>query len=423
MSFLTNVYTKDIIVIVFFLILPFVVFLLPLLALTTNTLVGFLYGAISFFGLLIGKKWKLLLIYSILLIVFFFSVLFLPQQFWETLIIMTGREVPEEWNWTYLIWTPFDTYKIVIMLLFPFLILFFSIVIYFLTGTLLLRKNYHSIVTRLFFCSFVSMGIAHLVYFYWFFSTSSISILSALIPDLVSPWLEIIFYGFIFIAMVTNTLASYYLVGKQVKAYSKMFYFISGFSFSISSFLLITKGEPHSDYSLIDILLPPTGYSPVLVFFYIVSLLCPIIYSLYYLTYSPEWITSKRQEWIKRTRLGILLLIPFVIGKALSFLPGVDPYTGLVLFIMPIFCHYLSILVIYSGLPELSEWFFDEIKLRSSPELIQLKPNVSLVKLWEFIDEWQQTRAIQESEMTNDMLETYIHEVTKYIHDWSEPTG
>jgi len=412
LNFPKNVHIKDIIAISLFLILPFVVFLLPLLALTTNILIGFIYGTISFLMLLIGKKWKLLLIYSILLIVFFFSVLLLPQKFWETLIVMTGREVPEEWNWDYLTWTPFDMYKIAIMILLPFLILFFSIVIYFLTGILLLRKNYHSTVTRLFFCSFFSMGIAHFAYFYSFFSTSTYTLLSTLIPDLISPWLYLIYYGFICIAMVNNTLASYYLVGQQVRAYSKMFYSISGFSFLISNVLFITEGGYHSNF---DILLLPPGYSLILVFTYIVSLLCPIIYSLYYLNYSPEWITSKRYEWIKRTRIGILLLIPFVIGKALNFLHGLDSYTRFFLFITPIFFHYLSILVIYSGLPELSEWFFDEIKLRSTPELIHLQPNVSLEKLWDSIDEWQQNRSIEESKMTNDTLKTYIHEVKAYI--------
>ena len=107
--------------------------------------------------------------------------------------------------------------------------------------------------------------------------------------------------------------------------------------------------------------------------------------------------------------------IPFVIGKALTFLRGFDPYIGIVLFISPIIFHYLSILVIYSGLPEISEWFFDELKLRSTPELIHLQPNVSLEKLWESIDEWQQTRSIEESEMTNDTLETYIQEVKAYV--------
>ena len=80
---------------------------------------------------------------------------------------------------------------------------------------------------------------------------------------------------------------------------------------------------------------------------------------------------------------------------------------------MAILC--LAIIIIYSGLPEVTEWFFDEVKFRATPELKKLNSKVKLGEIYDKVDQWQVERKISQEEMTNLKLEEYVQKAINLV--------
>ena len=78
----------------------------------------------------------------------------------------------------------------------------------------------------------------------------------------------------------------------------------------------------------------------------------------------------------------------------------------LVILVVPI-----SGYVIASGSPDITKWFFEELKYRATPELQEIDPDVNLAAIWEQSDGWQRERGLIPKEMTNKKLEEYVHAV------------
>ncbi len=57
---------------------------------------------------------------------------------------------------------------------------------------------------------------------------------------------------------------------------------------------------------------------------------------------------------------------------------------------------------------DLEKWFFDEIKIRATPELQKLNPEVKLSEIWKTVDQWQKESELTPKEMTREKLEEYI---------------
>ena len=72
---------------------------------------------------------------------------------------------------------------------------------------------------------------------------------------------------------------------------------------------------------------------------------------------------------------------------------------------MPLLPNY----VIASGSPDITKWFFEELKYRATPELQEIDPNVNLAAICEQIDGWQKESGLMPQEMTNKKLEEYLH--------------
>jgi len=140
----------------------------------------------------------------------------------------------------------------------------------------------------------------------------------------------------------------------------------------------------------------------------------------------PDWITQRRQNWLKKITLGMLLLIPYPLAEVvtgLQILPILkEPITyynslpkSIFILVLSLFFIDFTIVIIVNSLPDVTNWFFDEIKFRASPELQKLDPNVNLADIYKQVDEWQKTSSLTPKEMTNQKVEEYVQRAKSLI--------
>ncbi|MHA2246614.1 MAG: hypothetical protein ACXADY_16855 [Candidatus Hodarchaeales archaeon] len=264
-------------------------------------------------------------------------------------------------------------------------------VIFVIIGVLILRDNYRSSVTRLFFFSFSSFGIAWIMNILYFITRFVLQ----------SYYFFLVFYLFHFLAIVLLAHACRALIIPTIP-FQRMVYILLGILFLAIVVLVIAQ--------LKNTIIFTITYSGT--FFLLVT------YSVLRLTFYPEWLTENRRHWVKRIRIGLLLLAIAPIGEALVDLPigflqehlSLDSPISRIFVILAISISltYFSGLVIFSGLPDTEIWFFDEVKLRAAPDLKEIDPEVNLTAIWKQIDDWQKESDLTPKEMTTQKLEEYV---------------
>ncbi|UCE74383.1 MAG: hypothetical protein JSV56_01405 [Methanomassiliicoccales archaeon] len=277
----------------------------------------------------------------------------------------------------------------------------------------ILRKNHQSSITRLIFLSFTSLGISWFFFIiYYSISLGTWEFSGSLTSNVQTAQLNydsyLVFYLFIFFGLLSMVYGCQKLIFSRITQLQRNIYLLMGVSFFCSIILILMQNDVGFAHSYLF------GLT------YLTSTLGPIGYSLYILGSYPDWITLERGRWIKRIRIGILLFTPYplvevvvgLIPLAHIFLVPIHPNAGFPQFVtflsLPILCTFYSGAIIYSGLPDVNKWFFEEIKFRASPEVRDFDPNVNLASLWELVDEWQEKSQLTPKEMTSQKLEEYV---------------
>ncbi|MHA2365178.1 MAG: hypothetical protein ACXAC7_14560 [Candidatus Hodarchaeales archaeon] len=287
-----------------------------------------------------------------------------------------------------------------------------------------LVENYKSIITRLFFLAFLFFGIAYFIFFYYNLSAWTN-------PELVN-FIYLIFFVFNYTALIILAHACQALIVPNKPYFKLSVYLTMGITFLITFFLLLNQithipwFKSDTEGSSFIYLLKARRFTDVLSAIYTITILFPIGYSLYRLSNYPEWISLERSIWIKRIRIGIILLIAYPIGEPLAGLSifkfirtpfiSSNPIPPLIfIYLIMLFILTFSSLIIYSGIPSINKWFFDEIKFRSSTELKELNPDINLTNIWETVDNWEKEKEITTNEMTNQKLSEYIQAVKEIL--------
>jgi len=290
---------------------------------------------------------------------------------------------------------------------------------FFVAGISIIRKNFRSGITRLYFLAFVSFSCAWFLFFVY-------NLISRL-DEIQVKLLYLMIYLLIIVALIVMAHACRLLSVPNAYFFPKSIYFLLGFSFFIT-FLLLLTDITHTSIGLPNYFISYRirDYSFFLAFFYVSSLLLPIGLSIYHLMHFPDWITQRRQNWLKKITLGMLLLIPYPLAEAvtgLQFVPILnEPIThynslpkSIFILVLSLFFIDLSMVIIVNSLPDVTKWFFDEIKFRASPELQKLDPNVNLADIYKQVDEWQKTSNLTPKEMTNQKVEEYVQRAKSLI--------
>ena len=314
---------------------------------------------------------------------------------------------------------PLPEFPEVVVMFAMFYSLFISGVagLYFIiNGVYILYKNYQSTITRFFFFSFTVQGFAWFFYIYYFISyfffwgkegenvQSGISVQATQLNN----FNYCIFYSLLFLGVVLLTQACRALIPHPTPQSQRIVDSSMILSFICAILLILIQREVGLAHTLLFTVL------------YLVSLLVPIGYSIYRLSFYPNWLTSERRRWIKRIRIGILLLIPYpltetIIGlipfhhfffESLSAANPVPRFMPIISVAIVITCY--AVFMILSGSPNVSKWFFEEIKFRATPDLIELNPNIDLATIWEQVDEWEKKSELTSKEMTTQKLEEYV---------------
>ncbi|MHA2246336.1 MAG: hypothetical protein ACXADY_15335 [Candidatus Hodarchaeales archaeon] len=332
------------------------------------------------------------------------------------LVILFGFFIPEDWlnplnplNW----FQPrHPTKELIQDISEDFYMIYSGItgIIFIISGILILRRNHQSAITRFFSLSFLSSGLAWILFIvYNFFPPDN--------PLLIS-LTYLIFYTLIFFAMVLLAHSCRALVRPKDLYFPVTFYILMGGFFIITT-LLILIDLKHLPW-FVNYIGKIREHSIFFAIVYSVSLLLPLGYSVLNLSSIPDWITSDRKRWINRTLLGIVFLIPYPLGETVAGLhsneflhQAISPSNPLPQFLFFLMVSNLTSTfasyIILSGVPDdLPKWFFDEIKIRASPELREINPNVKLAKIWEQVDEWQKESKLSPKEMTTQKLEEYV---------------
>ncbi|MFX1246044.1 MAG: hypothetical protein ACFFBQ_01460 [Promethearchaeota archaeon] len=399
---------KDILICLLFVVGPVLLLLLPVLALSKNTLAGMGYFLLSFTVLLLWRKWKLFSLFSVLTSVILLMIFFFPQVFWENIILLTGRSVPESWNPPFMDITPLDSYKFAIAIIFPFIILFLVFLFYLITGFSLYNKNKASLITKLFLSSFVSFGLGQGLYFYWFFRDSSYTIFRFLLPHLLpSLILFLLHYSFTFLGLLLLWSAC----SSRINVFRSKAVLSSTLFFLCSLGLVLTVGVA-AYYLIVDLpeIFISLEFELIFVICYVLSFVIFPCSAFFQLRFLPDWFTPIRRRWVTRIRIGIVFLIIYGIFQAIKSFQGLNPWFRLMLLIITIALQCLTIVIVYSGLPEVTEWFFDEIKIRAAPEMKGLEPGVSLEHLWQLVDTWQDKEVVPTDRMTETDVIFYVQE-------------
>jgi hypothetical protein len=165
-------------------------------------------------------------------------------------------------------------------------------------------------------------------------------------------------------------------------------------------------------YFIVDLpeILIPLEFEWIFSFFYALSYVILPCSAFLKLQSVPEWFTPTRKRWVMRIRIGTLLLTIYGVLQTIKAFQGIDPEFRTFLFILNMVLLCLAIVTMYSGLPEVSEWFFDEIKIRSAPEMKELKPAVSLERLWQLIDTWEEEKVVPKEKMNETDITSYVQE-------------
>ncbi|MFX1285496.1 MAG: hypothetical protein ACFFB5_17795 [Promethearchaeota archaeon] len=397
---------RDIIFCLLFVVVPIILLLLPVLAISENSLAGMGFFLVSSIVLLSLRKWKLFIVLSVLTSLIFSFILFFPQSFWENIILLTGRSVPESWNPPFLIMTPLDSYKFAISIIFPFMVLFLAILFYLITGFSLYTKNKESLITRFFLLSFVSFGLGQGCNLYLFFRDSSYTILHHFLPYLLpSLIIFLLQYSLTFLGLLFLWSASSSLILPRKYEFRNKTVILSILSFLSSLGFILIVGTTTYDFVLVSL-----EFELFFLVFYAFSFVTFPCSAFLQLRSLPDWFTPTRRRWVKRVRMGLLVLIFYGIFQTIKNFQGLGPVFKYLLFIFNIVLLCLTIIIIYSGLPEVTEWFFDEIKIRATPEMKELNSTINLEHLWQLIDTWKEDKKIPKEKMTETAVASYVRE-------------
>lgn len=328
---------------------------------------------------------------------------------------------------------------------------FFATILVSILGIILLVKNIVSTTSRLFFLSFLSIGMACLFYILYIMTYPLIVIDVTTDPVSVTqtanPLVKLYFFLFFMLIQL-----GFYILIHAIRSISfpgqfwlqKRLYFLFVILGILSTILLFSAEIEHvfldlsylGDFVGIEQVGPNTfamyyegsyfgmptrvrEYSLAFSIIYLLIQLIPIIISLYYLSKLPPWITPERKAWLSRFKLGIIVYTFFPICETIAgiriplttgFVSAYNPLERYKLILSLSFLILaLSILILFSGVPKLEKWFFDEIKFRASPELRKLDPNVNLASIWEQVDVWQKESGLTPKGLTTQKLEEYVH--------------
>lgn len=288
---------------------------------------------------------------------------------------------------------------------------FFVALLFLAAAVIILIKNSRSSITRIFFLSFVCIAIAWCFYIYY------IALSWDLLPEQVQ-MIYLVFYCMLFLGVVVLAHSCEALTTTDTIFFHKSIYIILSIHFVIS-ILLMTTQQNHLLVGVREQFYWIREHSFLYSIFYTLSLLIPIGYSLYSLSYLPDWMTEGRRQWIKRVRFGIGLLILYPIGEAVTglvsivflqepLLPGIFLTRGTFILVISIMIFAISPLIIISSTPKVTKWFFEEVKIRATPTLREINPNVNLAAIWEQVDEWEKENELTPKKMTNQKLEEYV---------------
>lgn len=288
-------------------------------------------------------------------------------------------------------------------------------------GTIILVKNRQSSVTRLLFLSNLTFGgtwIVFLIYsFSFFFSTDGVNIVSIL---------YIVFYFLFFLGVILLIHACRRIITPFDQNFPWWFSLSVGITLISTIFLSFSElthygfyadfiGESNNPTQLLYL----REHSLIFAVVYSVSILLPIIYSVYLLSRPPNWITKDRKHWINRTRISLILLSVYPLVEGLSGLQDLPFFSSpisafnlapmkILLLMGSISLLYFSNVLMITGVSDVNKWFFDEIKLRATPYLQEIDPDVNLATIYNQIDEWQKDTELTPKIMTNQTLDKYV---------------
>ena len=271
-------------------------------------------------------------------------------------------------------------------------------ILFSIIGGLLFRENYRSPLTLLFFFFFLCFGIAWIINILYFITRLNSQTYDSFL----------IFFLFHFLAILLLIHACRALITPAILLQRTVYFFL-GIGFSVIVILVIAQLKHTIMFTIV--------YGSL--FFLLVS------YSVIRLTFYPEWLTEDRKGWVRRIRTGLLPLAITPMGEALVDLPvgflqenislnSPIPKIFVVL-ALSISLTYVSGLIIFSGLPDIEIWFFDEVKLRAVSDLKEINPEVNLSAIWEQVDEWQKETDLIPREMTTQKLEEYVQAAKRLV--------
>jgi hypothetical protein len=298
--------------------------------------------------------------------------------------------------------------------------------IFIVVGLLLLRKNYQSKITRKFFLSFASISATWFIYFLFLGIRANLENYIYLIKISYLVFNACFFSGLVLLAQACRLLTP-----TKHPYISRNGYLLLLIPFIVSVILIITRDDLpfmtntlDPEFSLLPGKISPT--SLVFLSTFLISLLIPVGYSIYRLSIYPEWLTPERRKWIRKIRIGLLLMIPSPIGETVTNLwmigflqepiSATNPLSRFLFLntISSLFLLYTATIFLFS-LPDVNKWFFDEVKIRSTPDIIKINPDVNLSEIWEKIDEWQKTKPLTPREMTEKKLDEYVVAAKKLL--------
>ena len=76
----------------------------------------------------------------------------------------------------------------------------------------------------------------------------------------------------------------------------------------------------------------------------------------------------------------------------------------------------VSSLILLTAVPNLREWFFDELKVLSTISLLDTNPSYDISKIWDQFDQWQKGYFLNEKEIEIEELSAYLEEIKEYFN-------
>ena len=292
----------------------------------------------------------------------------------------------------------------------PSWILLFTIIVAFR----LFVTNRNSQITRLMTLGLINFAIAWIIHTVFRSLSYLFEHVAGIKLNLVLGYVGFSVFFFTGILLIVHACQS--LITPNTPYLDIKLYIVIGVCF-VLSLLFSVNGIDFTQHERIFILLP--DFDILYGLFLGLALIIPILYSVFLLNRIPDWLTRERRTWVKRTQLAMILFLFFPLIESISniksfpiFYSPTSPFNEtplkIFLYLIGVTIQLLAMFLLLISTYDVEKWFFDEIKIRATPELRELNPKMNLTALWEQVDEWQKSSQLTQREMTMKKLEEYV---------------